>query len=110
MPATAIRPAATAAPTTPRPEVREAVKKVLTRSKAFAALPPARQQQVARNTALIADYLAAPEGIPANEIPGAVGSTPVSRALDDTPPQPPAQEGYDQARTAVDDIGKSKFE
>lgn len=110
MPVTAIRPAPVAAPTTPKPEVREAVKKVLTRSKAFAAMPPARQQEIARNTALIADYLAAPEGIPANQIPGAVGSTPVARAMDDSPPQPPAQENYDQARTAVDAIGKSKFE
>lgn len=41
----------------PRPEVRAQVKELLSRSEAFAQLSPAQQQQVARDTALIADAL-----------------------------------------------------
>ena len=73
-------------PATPRPEVRAAVKSLLTKAPSFAQLSPERQQQVARDTALIADYLAAPEGIPGNTLPAGAGA----RALAD-PPAPPAQ-------------------
>jgi hypothetical protein len=55
----------------PAPEVREAVKNVLTRCAAFAELPPERQQQIAHDTARIADYLAAPEGISGERLPTA---------------------------------------
>jgi hypothetical protein len=99
-----------AAPPTPRPEVRQAVKELLTRSSAFAALPAATQQQIARDTALIADYLAAPEGIQANEISGGLGTPSTARALETPPPAPPAQTSYTDARQAVSEIGESKFE
>jgi hypothetical protein len=49
---------------TPDPAVRTGIKSLLQSSPAFNALPVATQQQVARDTALIADYLARPEGIP----------------------------------------------
>lgn len=55
----------------PAPEVREAVKNVLTRCAAFAELPPERQQQIAHDTARIADYLAAPDGISGAQLPTA---------------------------------------
>ena len=111
MPATVTRPAPVAPPPPiPKREVREAVKRVLTLSKSFAAMPAARQQQIARDTALIADYLASPEGIPGNHIPGGLAAPSVARALDDaTPPEPPAQESYDQARKAVTEVG-GKFQ
>lgn len=48
-------PAAPAA--VPRPEVRAKVKELLSQSEAFAQLSPAQQQQVARDTALVADTL-----------------------------------------------------
>lgn len=55
----------------PAPEVREAVKNVLTRCASFAELPPERQQQIAHDTARIADYLAAPDGISGAQLPTA---------------------------------------
>lgn len=55
----------------PGPEVREAVKNVLTRCAAFAELPPERQQQIAHDTTRIADYLASPEGISGAQLPTA---------------------------------------
>jgi hypothetical protein len=55
----------------PAPEVREAVRNVLTRCAAFAQLPPEKQQQIAHDTARIADYLAAPEGFSGAELPTA---------------------------------------
>lgn len=48
-------PAAPAA--VPRPEVRAKVRELLSQSEAFAQLSPAQQQQVARDTALVADTL-----------------------------------------------------
>lgn len=93
----------TASPT-PRPEVRAAVKSLLTQSKAFASLPPGQQQQVARDTALIADYLAAPEGILGNTLPGGVGAPP-ARALEEG-----VQSTSEKGWQAVEDVGKSKFQ
>jgi hypothetical protein len=55
----------------PRPEVRLAVKDLLTKSAAFANLPPATQQQIAHDTALVASHIAEPRGIPGNDLPNA---------------------------------------
>lgn len=44
----------------PKPEVRQAVKDLLTRSAAFAQLKPKAQAQIAHDTAVVADYLARP--------------------------------------------------
>ncbi len=100
-------PPAPPLPPTPRPEVRQAVRALLTQSRAFAALPLNQQQQVARDTALIADYLSSPEGIPGHTLPGGIGTppAPVARTLG-----PPAQASYDEARGAVSEIGGSKYE
>ena len=46
---------------TPQPEVRAKVKSLLEQSPAFHQLPRARQQQVARDTALVADALVGKE-------------------------------------------------
>jgi hypothetical protein len=80
---------------------------MLTRSKAFASLPPDKQQQIARDTAVIADYLASPEGIPGHTIDGGVGAAP-ARALEGPPPPP--QASYQDARQAVSEIGEGEFE
>jgi hypothetical protein len=106
---TAIRsdPHTQAPPPTPRAEVRSAVQQLLTRSPAFAQLPAAQQRQTARDTALIADYLASPEGIEGQKIQGGVGM-PAARALDQ--PGAPQTEDYSTARQAVEEIGRSKFE
>lgn len=96
-------------PPTPRPEVRQAVKALLTEAPAFSELPLEKQQQVARDTALVADYLSAPEGIAGNTL------APPARALDEAvasvvpaPTQPPPV-SYEDAREAVSDIGQGGF-
>ena len=93
----------------PRPQplqaVREAVKGVLTQSQAFAQLPPAQQQQVAGDTALIADYLVRPEGIPGNNIPGGVGMPQALAGVADSGVNASSDKGWE----AVDDIGKNRF-
>jgi hypothetical protein len=94
-----------AASQTPRPEVRDAVRSLLTSTQSFSALPPDKQQQVARDTALIADYLAAPEGIPANQLAAAP-----AQAMDGFFASAQPQPSYDQDRKAVQEIGDSKFE
>jgi hypothetical protein len=50
---------------------RYGVRDLLIKSPSFRALPPARQQEIAKNTVQIVKYLAAPEGIPGNEIAAA---------------------------------------
>ena len=65
---------------TPDPNVRLAVKDLLMRSEAFAKLPPATQQQIAHDTTQIANYLAAPEGIPGNKLPTAAALEDPSRS------------------------------
>jgi hypothetical protein len=92
----------------PRAEVRDAVRNLLTQSASFNSLTPEKQRQVAQSTALIADYLAAPEGIPGNKIAGAVGMPP-ARALDGEDPPAQREENYDAASKKVDAIGKDKF-
>jgi hypothetical protein len=101
-------PPARAAPAQPRPEVRQAVANLLTRSDAFRALSPEKQREVAQATALVADYLAVPEGIPGNQLAGGVGMPP-ARALADPPAAPP-QASYNEASAKVDAIGDGEFE
>jgi hypothetical protein len=56
-PAPGYVPPADGPPRVPRPEVRAKVREMLKQSEAFTRLPPAQQQQVARDTALVADAL-----------------------------------------------------
>lgn len=44
----------------PSPAVRQGVRDLLTQSAAFSRLPPAKQSQIAHDTALVVDYLADP--------------------------------------------------
>jgi hypothetical protein len=90
----------------PRPEVRDAVRQLLSGSKAFQKLSPADQRKAAQSTALVADYLSAPEGIEGNKLPGGLG-IPAARALDDLPPQREAD--YQTATAEVDKIGQDEF-
>jgi hypothetical protein len=52
--------------------VRRHVKDLLTSSHAFRRLPPEQQNQVAQGMTQVAAYLAAPEAIKTNTLPGAV--------------------------------------
>jgi hypothetical protein len=92
---------------TPAPEVRQSVAQMLTRSEAFRAMSPEDQKEIARNTALIADYLARPEGISGNRIPNGVGN-PVARALEEGD-KSADEASWAERKQAVDDIGKSEF-
>ncbi|MEO8751437.1 MAG: hypothetical protein ABI624_02035 [Casimicrobiaceae bacterium] len=100
-------PAAVSTPQ-PGPEVRKAVADLLTRSQAFNALPPDRKREVAQATALVADYLAVPEGIPGNRLAGGVGMPPV-RALDTATPQPGTESTYAERMGTVADVGNEAF-
>lgn len=82
---------------TPRPEVRSEVMKLLTKSPAYHKLPQAQQQQVARDTAMLADTLV---GQPSGGL-----ATSTARAMAD----PPEQASFGEARKAVDAIGQEDF-
>src|SRR3954447_10557022 len=89
----------------PRDEVRNAVQMLLTNSEAYAAMPQAKQVELARNLALISDYLVAPEGIEGHRIPGGLGM-PTAKAMAE-----PAREGtFQEHQAAVDEIGKGNFD
>lgn len=90
-----------ATPPLPSPEVRDAVRGLLTNSAAFQALPPEKQREVARNTALVADYLAQPEGFRGNTL-GGVGAP--ARGLADS------EASYEDASAKVSEIGNSQFQ
>jgi len=93
---------------TPPPEVRDGVRRLLTKSAAFAALPPETQQQVAHDTNLVASYLARPEGFDGNRLAAASPDDSFARAMAGT--TQPVQEGtYQQNRQAVDEIGGGDF-
>jgi hypothetical protein len=92
--------------TQPKPEVRQAVANLLTRSDAFNALSPEKKREVAQATALVADYLAAPEGIPGNIIPGGLAAP--AHALADPPP-PQRESSYADASKQVGEIGQEEF-
>ena len=79
---------------TPRPEVRAKVKDLLSQSAAFRQLDPVRQQQVARDTALVADTLVG-RGSPEMTSVGA-------RAM-------AGETDYEKAQEAVDAIGQQPF-
>ena len=111
--------AATATQTPPAPEVRLGVAQMLQQSQAFRALPADTQQKIAHDTAIVADYLARPEGYKANEI----GLAPTGQALA-APPTAEAmlslrptngdksatEASWKERKSAVDDIGKNKFQ
>ena len=102
------RPPSTSPPLVqPRPEVRQAVANLLTRSPAFKALSLEKQREVAQATALVADYLAVPEGIPGNTLAGGLGT--LATALVDPPAAPP-QASFADASKQVDKIGDGEFE
>ncbi len=93
-------------PAPPPKEVRTAVRDLLTSSAAFAKLPPATQQQIAKDTAEIAGYLARPEGIPAETLPTApamAGVRPRARGLDVDSSQ--TGTSYKDAMKEVDKVG-----
>jgi hypothetical protein len=110
LPATIAAPPATrsAAPT-PDAVVRHGVAQMLTRADAFRALPPQDQKEIARNTALIADYLARPEGIEGNRIPRGLGNA-AARTLADDEGKSAAEASWADRKAAVDDIGQATFQ
>ena len=99
----------------PDPLVRVKTRELLMQSDGFRRLPAETQQQVARDTARIADYLAAPEGIPGNRIPGGINAP--AQTMADSPlvyraaPDKSASEAtFGQRQAAVDAINDEPFE
>src|SRR5688572_20280221 len=80
-------------PPKPLPEVRAKVKSLLEQTPAFHQLPPAQQQQVARDTVLVADALVGKPG------PGMASAA--SRAMADD---------FQEGLAAVDAIGQQPFQ
>jgi hypothetical protein len=70
----------------PNADVRRNVRELLLSSPAYTKLPAATQQQIAHDMTQVADYIAAPEGIPANRLPNAPA---IARAQADTPQADP---------------------
>lgn len=91
----------------PADEVRRGVAQMLKHSQAFNDMSENDRRDIARNTALIADYLARPEGIAGNEIPGGLGSV-EARALENSD-HAAKEADFNQHNQAVEAIGKSKF-
>ncbi len=99
----------------PDPLVRLKTRELLMKSDGFRRLPAETQQQVARDTARIADYLAAPEGIPGNKLPGGMNAP--AQTMADHPlmyraaPNKSASEAtFDQRQAAVESITDEPFE
>lgn len=55
---------------------RQEVRDLMLKSEAFRALPPERQQEIAKHTVEIASYLAEPDGIRADQLPTAQAAAP----------------------------------
>jgi hypothetical protein len=91
----------------PRPEVRHAVASLLTRSQAFNALSPEKKREVARATAMVADYLAVPEGIPGNQLAGGLAMPPARALVGETPPG--VESTYAERSDTVADVGNEPF-
>ena len=86
-------------PPPPRPEVRNAVRDLLLKSESFRKLPVAQQHQIAHDTALVADHLVVPGGIPGNQLPNAPAiarSQAVAGGLDVDPSQSTYQRDVQQ--------------
>ncbi|HVR91505.1 MAG TPA: hypothetical protein VHG29_10485 [Novosphingobium sp.] len=103
-------PPSTSALPVPHTAVRQSVAQMLTQSPAFQAMPLSAQQDIARNTALVADYIARPEGIEGTRLksPSSLAQAlgPFDAATDDHSGK---EATWDQKQAAVDAIGKSKF-
>lgn len=101
MPAARISPP----PATPVPNdvVRHEVKRLLEDSPAFNAMSPAAKAEIARNTALVADYLVRPEGMDVRP------RGPQAKALADPDDHSGSEANWQERKDAVDAIGKDKF-
>ncbi|MDQ0373922.1 hypothetical protein [Cellulomonas humilata] len=107
---TALAPPPAQRPTLPVPDpvVRHGVAQILTQAEAFRALPPEDQKEIAKNTALIADYLARPEGIQGNRIPQGLANAPARALADGDASAPEATWGERVA--AVDAVGGGPYQ
>jgi hypothetical protein len=95
----------------PDPLVRQEVQRVLMGTPAFAAMSAADQEEIARNTAMVANYLAKPEGLDGNKTGGApvqamVGPDDPANATDHSG----SEASWQDKKKAVDAIGQDKFQ
>ncbi|HEY5712771.1 MAG TPA: hypothetical protein VIT38_12835 [Allosphingosinicella sp.] len=90
---------------TPDPNVRHNVARMLQQSDAFCRMPAEAQAEIAHNTAMVADYLARPEGYKANEI----GLAPPAEGLAFMATPSTGEASWDERKQAVDDISQAPF-
>jgi hypothetical protein len=102
---TAAATAASKIAPTPDANVRHNVARMLQQSDAFCRMPAEAQAEIAHNTAMVADYLARPEGYKGNEI--GLASPAEGLAFAATPPT--AEASWDERKQAVDDISQAGF-
>jgi hypothetical protein len=104
MPAATISRPTTSPTPKPHDDVRQKVKELLyDRTPAFRAMSADAQEEIARNTALVADYLARPEGLNVRR------SAPQARALDTFDDTSGREATWQEKQAAVDAVGGGKF-
>ena len=92
----------------PHVDVRRSVAGLLTQTPAFHAMSANDQAEIARNTALVADYIARPEGIAGNTLEPQARTQEL--ALAGNTDHSGSEASWDQKQAAVDAIGKGGFE
>jgi len=92
-------------PPPPRFEVRNAVKELLLKSESFRKLPVSQQQQIAHDTALVADHLVVPGGIPGNQLPNAATIAQGQGVAHGLAGEDPSQSTYQDDLKQVNKVG-----
>jgi len=103
-------PSGVSASHVPDTDVRSTVRNMLLKSDGFRKLDAKTQNQVASDMARVADYLAKPEGVPGNTIPGGVGAPATGMFIDRlTNDKSAAEASFAERQAAVDAIGAEEF-
>ena len=94
----------------PHDDVRQSVQQLLIHTPAFRAMTPEAQADIARNTALVADYIARPEGMDGAKTGGlSVPLVGQAQTLADPTDHSGSEASWAEKQKAVDAIGKNKF-
>ena len=97
-------------PAVPHDDVRQSVQQLLVHTPAFKAMSPEAQADIARNTALVADYIARPEGMDGAKTGGlTLPHSGQAQSLADPNDHSTSEASWQQKQDAVDGIGNNKF-
>lgn len=103
-----LAPPPSAQPPVPHAAVRRSIEGLLTQTPAFNAMSADDRAEIARNTALVADYIARPEGIPGNKLEPQAQTQEL--ALAGNTDHSTSEATWDQKQDAVNAIGKGGFQ